>query len=261
MTRALLVGALLAASCGGNAEGINPAHPSSDAAPDGPVSVPVPDAAVRDVAVGMIDGGAQPDSGGGSPDSGGGSPDSGGTSTTDAGDGNIISGGPCSSGAAGQTAFRIRFTNASGTAQVVYEAFGLPDHSNEHAGAYGYQIGFTPPFVDPFLGAGGLGLDDSDFVDLEMSTGGLATIRSATLAIYGRSYAVSTDGSFNWQTFDGTGATDVDFVSNVPPYRWYRANVLGELGAGEAHVLIRIKAGPSSDSLVVNRIELCVDAI
>jgi hypothetical protein len=34
-----------------------------------------------------------------------------------------------------------------------------------------------------------------------------------------------------------------------------------EIDAGDAGVLLRIKAGPSSGSLVVNRIELCMQAL
>jgi hypothetical protein len=172
----------------------------------------------------------------------------------------ILTGGPCISGAAGATAYRVRWIDAGGTAQVQYEVDGLPDTSRDQTGAYGYQIGFTPSYVDPFLGAGGLQLDDSDFVDVEISTVGLSSITSVTLSIFGRSYSVDTNGSFNWQTFDGTGQTATDFVSNVPPYQWYSADITGDILPGENNVTLRIKAGPSSDALVVNRIELCMVA-
>jgi hypothetical protein len=33
-----------------------------------------------------------------------------------------------------------------------------------------------------------------------------------------------------------------------------------EIGPGENNVLVRIKAGPSSDSLVVNQVEICLVA-
>lgn len=172
----------------------------------------------------------------------------------------VITGGPCLSGAPGATAYRIRWSGGGGTAQVVYEVNGLPDHARDHAGAYGYQIGFTPAFVDTFLGAGGLQLDGSDFVDLELTTAGLASITRARLSIYGRSYNTTASGSFNWQTFDGVGATPDDFVSNVAPYRWYTADMTTEISPGDHGVLIRIKAGPSSGALVVNRVELCLQA-
>ncbi len=187
------------------------------------------------------------------------SPDAG---TPDSGTIGPITGGPCRSGAAGATAFRIHWADGSGTAYIDQTTDGLPDHSRGTAGAYGYQIGFTPSYVDMFLGDGGVALDSSDFIDLDLSTAQLASISSATLAIYGRSYDTTTDGSFNWQTFDGDGygETPSDFVSNVAPYQWYAADMTNELVAGNANETIRIKAGPSSSSLVVNQVELCVTA-
>lgn len=171
----------------------------------------------------------------------------------------VITGGPCMSGATGATAYRVRWADAGGTAQVVYEVNGLPDHSRDHTGAFG-QIGFTPRFVDPFLGDGGLQLDGSDFVDIELTTNGVATIASATLSIFGRSFNTTASGSFNWQTFVDVGSTPTNFVSNVAPYRWYSADMTSALAAGDPNTLIRIKAGPASGVLVVNRIELCVVA-
>lgn len=198
---------------------------------------------------------AAPDSG---PDS---APESG---PSDASDGSSsvgpITGGPCSSGAAGATAIRIEFIDANGTADVQWLVEGDPDRSNDSAGTYGYVIGFTPSYVDQFLAQGGVALDDSDFIDIGMSTVGLTSITSATLSLYGRSYDVSTNGSFNWQTFDGTGQTATDFVSNVPPYQWYSADLTADIGPGENDVLVRIEAGPSSNSLVVNEVEICLVA-
>lgn len=172
----------------------------------------------------------------------------------------IISGGPCSSGAAGATAYRIKWLNGSGSAYVQYEKHGLPDTTRYRAGAYGYQIGFTPAYVDPFLGEGGVRLDGSSFIDIELSTVGVSQISNATLSLYGRSYNTTASGSFNWQTFDGTGATATNFVSNVAPYSWYSANMTTEISPNDDGVLIRIKAGPSSGSLVVHRIEICMVA-
>ena len=103
-------------------------------------------------------------------------------------------------------------------------------------------------------------MDGSDFIDIELSTVGIAQISNATLAIYGRSYNTTASGSFNWQTFDGTGSTDTDFVSNVAPYQWYTADMTTEISPGDDGVYLRIKSGPSSDALVVNRIELCLVA-
>jgi hypothetical protein len=178
----------------------------------------------------------------------------------DSAGGGVITGGACLSGAPGATAYRVRFIDAGGQAQVDYEVDGLPDHSRDKAGAYGYEIGFTSEFVDPFLGEGGLQLDDSDFVDLEISTVGVSSITSATLSVYGRSYSVDTDGSFNWQSFTDTGSAPVDFVSNVAPYAWYSADLGDALDANDGNVYLRIKAGDSSGALVVSRIEICVVA-
>jgi hypothetical protein len=172
----------------------------------------------------------------------------------------VITGGPCLSGMPGQAGYRIRWADGGGTAYPVYEVNGLPDHSRDHAGAYGYQIGFTASYVDMFLAQGGLQLDGSDFVDLEITTVGVSAITNATLSIYGRSYNTTASGSFNWQTFVGTGESPTNLVSNVAPYQWYSADVTTELAPNDATTLIRIKAGPSSDALVVNRIELCLQA-
>jgi hypothetical protein len=172
----------------------------------------------------------------------------------------VINGGPCLSGQPGKTAYRVRWAKSGSTAYVVYEVNGLPDHSRDHTGAFGYQIGFTPSYVDPFLDVGGLQLDGSDFVDIELTTVGVSSITSAKLAIFGRSYNTTTSGSFNWQTFDGTGTTATNAVSNAAPYAWYTGDMTSELSPNDNGVLIRIKAGPSSGALVVSRIELCVQA-
>ncbi len=172
----------------------------------------------------------------------------------------VIGGGPCLSGAPGATAFRIRWAGSGSTAYVQYEVNGLPDTSRSRAGAYGYQIGYTPAYVDTFLGDGGLRLDGSSFVDLELSTIGVSQIAAARLSIYGRSYHTTASGSFNWQTFVGSGAAPTNLVSNVAPYAWYTAIMTPALAPGDGNVLVRIKAGPSSGSLVVHRIELCLQA-
>jgi hypothetical protein len=172
----------------------------------------------------------------------------------------IITGGPCVSGQAGKAAYRVRWAKSGSTAYVQYEVNGLPTKTPDRTGAYGYQIGFTPQYVDPFLAEGGLQLDASDFVDIELSTAGITTITSAKIAIYGRSFNTTASGSFNWQTLDDVDSTPTNFVSNVAPYAWYAGDATAAIRPGKASMLIRIKAGPNSGALVVNRIELCLQA-
>jgi hypothetical protein len=171
-----------------------------------------------------------------------------------------ITGGPCMSGASGATALRVHWTMAGSTAMVNYEVEGLPDKTRSKVSVAGYVIPFTPQFADPFLGSGGVALDDSDFIDVEISTAGVHHMTSVTLALFGRSYSVDTSGSFNWMTFTGSGSTATDYVSNVAPYSWYPADATTDIAPDDSGVYMRIKAGGSSDSLVVNRLELCIDA-
>jgi hypothetical protein len=224
---------------------VNPDAPAGDAAAgDGPSTDGAAPDAAGDAAAGDTDGAGVRDGGSGDGHDGASS--------------GVLTGGPCLSGAPGATAIRIQWRDGGGTAYVSFEIEGLPDTSQDAAGAYGYQIGFTPAYVDPFLAQGGLQLDGSDFVDIHLSTVGLTSITTATLSIYGRSYSVDTSGSFTWQTFDGTGQAAADLVSNVAPYAWYSADMTTEIAPGEGNALVRIKAGPSSGSLVVNRIEICM---
>ncbi|HEY0253583.1 MAG TPA: hypothetical protein VGC41_18750, partial [Kofleriaceae bacterium] len=134
-----------------------------------------------------------------------------------------------------------------------------PNRANDHVGAYGYQIGFTPTYTDTFLAVGGVQLDSSDFIDIDTSTMGLTNVTSVTLSLLGRSYNTTAPGGFNWQTFDDVGATDDDFVSNSAPYQWYSTDVTTGLPAGK-NVKLRIKADGLSGALVVHAIELCVVA-
>ncbi len=211
----------------------------------------------QDASVGDGNGGGNDDGSTSGGDGGGGDGSMGGGGDALAG---VITGGPCLSGQPGKTAYRVRWAKSGSTAYVMYEVNGLPDKSRDHTGAFGYQIGFTPSYVDPFLAEGGLQLDSSDFVDIELTTAGVSSISSAKLAIYGRSFNTTTSGSFNWQTFDGTGSTPTNSVSNVAPYAWYTGDMTSEISPNDNGVLIRIKAGPSSGVLVVNRIELCMQA-
>jgi hypothetical protein len=220
------------------------AHPVADAAAD---AVAVTDSATGSDAASVSD--AAPDTGTGA--------DASDASTT----GSPVTGGPCASGAPGATAIRIQFTDAGdGTASVQWLVEGEPDPSNDSAGAYGNQWGFTPFYVDQALAQGGVQLDDTDDIEITTSTAGISSITSATLSLYGRSYDPASAGSFSWRTYDGRNSTPADFVSNATPYQWYSADMTAEIGPGENDVRVRIKAGPSSDTLVVNEVELCLVA-
>jgi hypothetical protein len=143
---------------------------------------------------------------------------------------------------------------------VVYEANTLPTTSRWHVSAASSSIGYTPVFVDPFLGEGGLQLSGSVFIDIELSTIGLSSLAGVTIALYGRSYNTTASGSFTWQTVRGTGAAPSGSVSNVAPYEWTTADATAFFSAGDANLLVRLRAGPPSSSLVVHRVEICFDA-
>jgi len=115
-------------------------------------------------------------------------------------------------------------------------------------------------FVDTALAVGGLDLEGTVFMDVEISTASLSAIDRATIAIFGRSYNTTTSGSFTWQTIAGTGAAPTNLISNVAPYRWYAADATTEIRPGQSGALVRLRAGPSSNALAVNRVEICFDA-
>ncbi|MCB9592009.1 MAG: hypothetical protein H6719_04690 [Sandaracinaceae bacterium] len=189
-------------------------------------------------------------------------------SLPDAGyDANVRDAGPppgatCLSGGTGTHVLRFRWAGSLGdpVAYVVYEANTLPDTTRWHVSAASRSIGYRPVFADPFLGEGGLDLSGTVFIDVELSTSGLSRVRNATLAIYGRSFNTTTSGSFEWMSFSGSGASPYAGVSNAAPYAWYGASATSALPAGDSGTLLRIEAGPPSNALVVNRVEICFDA-
>lgn len=211
-----------------------------------------------------VDGGAR-DSGvhdAGGADAGGadaGAPDSG---AQDAGLDAGTSGGACISGAIGTHAVRFRWDGSGpgSTAYVVYEENQLPDTSRWHVSAAAMSFDYTPVYDDTFLGEGGLDLEGTAFIDVELSTIGLSSLSNVTVAIYGRSFATTTSGSFTWQTFDGTGASPYGSIANSTPYEWYTADATTEFSPGDGSVLLRLRAGPPSDALIVHRVEICFDA-
>lgn len=185
--------------------------------------------------------------------------DAGGLDASTGSDAGLVS---CLSGGTGTHVVRFRWegTTSGGRATVRLEENTLPDTSRWRANAYSRSIGYTPVWRDPFLGEGGLELSGTVFIDVELSTAGLGSVSNATLAIYGRSYNTTTSGSFEWMTFSGAGASPHGGVSNSAPYEWYGANATTALPAGDDGTLLRIEAGPPSNALIVNRVEICFTA-
>lgn len=169
------------------------------------------------------------------------------------------SSGGCVSGALGTRAVRFRWLGSGpgSTAYVDYELDQLPDTSRWHVSSASSSFSYTPTFDDTFLAEGGLDLEGTAFIDVELSTVGLASVSRATIAIYGRSFDTTTSGSFHWQTFHGTGAAPNNLVANSAPYEWYLADATAQLPAGDGTTLLRIYPGPSSGALIVARVEIC----
>jgi hypothetical protein len=170
--------------------------------------------------------------------------------------------GGCISGASGTRAVRFRWDgNGPGsTAYVVYEANDLPDTSRWMVTAASTSFDYTPVFDDTFLAQGGLDLEDPAFVDVELSTVGLSSIRGVTIAVYGRSFDTTTSGSFTWQTFDDVGQTDPGSFPNSAPYQWTYGDATTAFSPGDDGVYLRLRAGPPSDALIMNTVEVCFDA-
>ena len=86
---------------------------------------------------------------------------------------------------------------------------------------YGFGTGFTPRWVDTGLGPGGLELNSSDFIDIEISTAGLSRISNVTIALFGRSYSTGSSGSFTWPDDSGHRRHRDQHDRNATPYAWY----------------------------------------
>lgn len=239
--------------------------------PDGaPVDAGAADGAPNDAgasADGALDGSSASDAGSDSGDDAGGA-DAGGDSGADAGAdaaSDAGSGGPggCVSGASGTHAARFKWIGSgpSSTASVSYELNNLPDTSRWRAGAYSRSgVGYVPRFTDTFLGVGGLEMGGTVFIDVELSTAMLSSLRRVTLSVFGRSFNTTAPGSFSWMTFDGAGAAPSGLVSNAAPYRWYSVDATSAFRPGNAGVLLRVSPGGPSGTLIVSRVELCFDA-
>ena len=159
---------------------------------------------------------------------------------------------PCKRGT-GWAAWRFRY---AGSSSARIDAFGLPDSSNWDVGP-AYSTSYTDD-----LHGGGLEIGSGNWILIRFSLVGLSHINSATLSVYGRSYNTGSSGSFDaWSPIYGSISSPTDSVSNAWPYAWtsvdYTANV--QIGDPPGLTGIRLSAGPSSDDLIMNTVELCID--
>lgn len=168
-----------------------------------------------------------------------------------------VTGGACLSGANGATGVRILFKNVKGEALATREKFGLPEDASFKASAY-TVTGDAAEYGDPNFG-GGADIRGDGYVDIHFSTRGLPPVRTATIAIRARSLDTGDSGSFAWQVGAASGNTKPDGIS-VVPYAWICAEITDALPIDDKDALLRLKAGPTSMALCIDRIELCLDA-
>lgn len=166
---------------------------------------------------------------------------------------------PCISGATGRYVARFRWEgNGPGSrAYVRYEANTLPDTARWKASANARNVGYMPVYDDTFLGVGGLKFSNTVFMDIELSTLNVPSLSKVTISILGRSFNTTSSGSFNWQTFDGTGNSPYGGVFNSAPYQWYSADATQALPAGKDNILLRLKPDGPSNALIVRGVEVC----
>lgn len=87
-------------------------------------------------------------------------------------------------------------------------------------------------------------------------------INGATLSVYGRSYNVTTSGSFEaWSPIYGSIFSKANSHSNAWPYQWVSVDDSANVQLNDPPGLtgIRLYAGPNSNDLVINTVELCID--
>jgi hypothetical protein len=173
--------------------------------------------------------------------------------TLDASDGGIV-GPPCMWGS-GWTAWRFHYDANDGT-NAILDVYSLPDNSNWEA------VPAFPTQFDDGLHGGGLSLGSGNWILIRYSVAGLTQINGATLTVYGRSYDVSASGSYDaWAPLYGDDAAPTDSLSNAWPYSSDSIDFTGSVHVGDDPNLtgIRLYSGPSSNSLIVNTVELCID--
>lgn len=201
---------------------------------------------------GDSDGGGGSDGGSGS--DGGGSSDGGGGVDSGVKDsGSNLLGPPCSRGK-GWVAWRFHYANNSTSA--ITDVYSLPDNSNWQA-----VPAFATMFADGLHG-GGIDIGGGNWILIRFSVVGLSKIAGATLSVYGRSYNVTTSGSFDaWSPLYGDVKSPTNSHSNAWPYQWVSVDYSQNVKVGDQPGLtgIRLYAGPNSNDLVINTVELCID--
>ena len=153
----------------------------------------------------------------------------------------------------GWAAWRFKY---DGSSSARLEAFGLPDSSNWEAvpaRAASYSDG---------LHGGGLEIGGGNWILIRFSLVGLSHINSATLSVFGRSYSTGSSGSYEaWSPIYGSISAPTNSVSNAWPYTWTSVDYTANVNVGDPPGLtgIRLYAGPSSNDLIINTVELCID--
>jgi hypothetical protein len=191
----------------------------------------------------MGDGGSSSD--GGTSDGGGGALDAG-------KDGGSLLGPPCTRGP-GFVAWKFHYQGSTSASTDVYS---LPDSSNWTA-----VPAYSTSFVDAIHG-GGIQIGGGNWILIRFSVAGLTQIKSATLSVYGRSYNTTTSGSFEaWSPLYGSIYSGTNSISNAWPYQWKSVDYTANVKVGDSPGLtgIRLYAGPNSNVLVINTVELCID--
>jgi hypothetical protein len=166
----------------------------------------------------------------------------------------VVSGPPCLNGP-GFAAFRFHY-DTSGSQSPIVDAFGLPDSSNWEATPV-----YSTSIVDPGNG-GGLEIGSGNWILIRYSLVGLHQINGARFSVFGRSYDTTASASFDaWSPIYGDAPSPTDSVSNAWPYAWTTVDYTGHLAIGDDPGLtgIRLYSGPSSNTLVIHAVELCID--
>ena len=168
--------------------------------------------------------------------------------------GPALLGPPCTHGA-GWIAWKFHY---NGSTSAVTDVYSLPDSSNWQAvPAYPNSTSWADA-----IHGGGIDMASGNWILIRFSVSGLTQIKSATLSMYGRSYNTTTSGSFEaWSPIYGSIFAPQSSISNAWPYQWKSVDYTANVNVGDTPGLtgIRFKAGPSSNELIINTVELCID--